>query len=352
MPEVERKKEMGRSGNREAADSHVSTLTRRQVLTNVAKAAGFGAAAALMPFGVREARAEEVLKRLRFKYAICNEMFGDWPFEKTFGFAAECGYTGIEIAPFTLGKYATDVSAARRSEARQQAGRAGLELVGLHWLLAKTEGLHLTSPDAAVRRKTAAYFGDLARLCADLGGRVMVLGSPNQRDLAPGMTKQQGMKLAAEVLQAAAPTLEKSGVVMALEPLAPVETNFLTSAAEGAKLIAMVGSPTCRLHLDCKAMAGERETAPSKSDPKDASPESRIQRLIHRYRKLLVHFHANDPNRQGPGFGKLDFVPIMKALAEIDYRGWVSVEPLDYAPGVERLARESIEYLKKCAEKA
>jgi sugar phosphate isomerase/epimerase len=306
----------------------------------------------LMPSGMREALGEGAAKPPRFKYAICNEMFGDWPFEKAFGFAAECGYTGLEIAPFTLGKYAGDVSAARRSEVRQQARRAGLEIVGLHWLLAKTEGLHLTSADAAVRRKTSAYFGELARLCADLGGRVMVLGSPKQRDLAPGMTRQQGMKLAAEVLQAAAPTLEKTGVVMALEPLAPVETDFLTSAAEGAELVALVGSPTCRLHLDCKAMAGERESAPPNRDPKGASSESRIPRLIHKYRKLLVHFHANDPNRQGPGFGKLDFVPIMKALAEIDYRGWVSVEPLDYAPGVERLARESIEYLKKCAEKA
>ena len=170
----------------------------------------------------------------RFKYAICNEIFGDWPFEKAFAFAAKCGYTGIEIAPFTMAMYADKISAARRAEVRRQAKHAGLEVVGLHWLLAKTEGFHLTSPDAAVRRKTAAYLGELARLCADLGGRIMVLGSPQQRNLAPGMSKQQGMKYAAEVLHAAAPTLEKTGVVIGLEPLATTETNFLTTAAEGA----------------------------------------------------------------------------------------------------------------------
>jgi sugar phosphate isomerase/epimerase len=335
----------------------IAMLTRRQLLGNVVKAAGFGAAASFLPLRVCEAQGEDTAKTLQFKYAICNELFGDWPFEKAFGFAAECGYQGVEIAPFTLGKDPTKTTAVERAEVRKQAEAAGLKVVGLHWLLAKTEGFHLTSPDAAVRRKTAEYFGDLARLCTDLGGRIMVLGSPKQRDLAAGMSKQQGMKFAADVLQAAAPTCEKTGVVIAIEPLAPAETNFLTSAAEGAELVNLVDSPTCRLHLDCKAMAAEKGSGPiSRNGPKGASqkldltPFPLIPDLIHKYRKLFVHFHANDPNRQGPGFGKLDFVPIMKALAEVGYRGWVSVEPLDYTPGAERLARESIRYLRKSAE--
>jgi sugar phosphate isomerase/epimerase len=51
---------------------------------------------------------------------------------------------------------------------------------------------------------------------------------------------------------------------------------------------------------------------------------------------------------RGPGMGELDFVPIFEALGQIDYRGWVSVEVFDYAPGVEALARESIEYMQDC----
>jgi sugar phosphate isomerase/epimerase len=267
------------------------------------------------------------------KFAICNETFLDWPLERGFALAAECGYKGIEIAPFTIARSAFEISPARRSEIRRQAEAAGLQVVGLHWLLAKTEGLCLTSPDAAVRRKTADYLAELARLCADLGGRLMVFGSPGQRSLPPGVTPQEGAGFAAEVIAAALPELEKTGVVLALEPLTPQETDFLLTAAEAVELIERIRSPQVRLHLDCKAMASE------------AVP---IPRLIVRNSRYLVHLHANDPNRQGPGFGALNFVPIFRALEVIGYRGWVSVEVFDYSPGVERLARDSLRYMQRC----
>ncbi len=271
------------------------------------------------------------------KYAICNETFQDWPFEKAFALAAECGYTGIEIAPFTLADYVTRISAARRAEVRRQAQKAGLEVVGLHWILAKTQGFHLTSADAAVRRRTVEYLGELARLCADLDGKVLVFGSPKQRDLAPGMDRQAGMQSAAEVIRRFLPELEKTGVTLALEPLSPATTNFLTTAADGVELIEMVGSPRCRLHLDCRAMSTE------------ATP---IPELIRKHRSVLVHFHANDPNGLGPGFGKLDFVPILRALQEIDYPGWISVEVFGDKPGPERIARQSIATMRECWAKA
>ena len=110
------------------------------------------------------------------KYGLCNEMFVDWPFDKAFAFTRECGYTGIELAPFTMGADATCISAEKRKEVKRQADEAGLEVIGLHWLLAKTEGYYLTSPDADVRKKTADYLKELTRLCADVGGTIMVLG--------------------------------------------------------------------------------------------------------------------------------------------------------------------------------
>ena len=58
--------------------------------------------------------------------------------------------------------------------ARATAAKAGIEIIGLHWLLVGPQGLHLTHPDPDVRRNTAAYFRDLVNLCADLGGRVLL----------------------------------------------------------------------------------------------------------------------------------------------------------------------------------
>jgi sugar phosphate isomerase/epimerase len=313
----------------------MSRQTRRTFFQQAALVSGLGAtlgAAAVRWLSAAQPEAPPM------KFAICNETFQDWPLEKACALAADCGYTGLEIAPFTLAKYVTEITAARRQEIRKTVQKAGLEVVGLHWLLAKTEGLHLTSPDEAVRRKTAAYLGELARFSADLGGKIMVFGSPKQRDLAPGMTRQAGMTHAAEVFRAAMPAMEKTGVTVGLEPLTPQDTTFMNTAADGMELVGLVGSPHCRLHLDCKAMAG------AEKEP--------ISAVIHRYHKWLVHFHANDPNLQGPGFGSLDFRPILKALREVGYRGWISVEVFDFTPGPERLARESIRYMRDCLAKA
>jgi sugar phosphate isomerase/epimerase len=309
----------------------MSRSTRRVFLRQVA--AGAVAASGSGIAGAARGAPISAPPAVGWKWAICNEAFGNWPFEKAFALAAQCGYQGIEVAPFTIAADVRQISAARRAEVRRQAERAHLKIVGLHWLLAKTEGFHLTSPDAAVRRRTARYFGDLAHFCADLGGKIMVLGSPRQRNLQPGVSRADAMGYAAETLRSALPDLETAGVTLAIEPLRAKDTTFINTAAEGLELVRQVDSPHFRLHLDCLAMSSE---------------PTPIADLVRRYRAWLVHFHANDANGQGPGFGRTDFVPILRALAEIDYRGWVSVEVFDMSAGAERIARQSLQYMRKC----
>ncbi len=265
------------------------------------------------------------------KFAICNETFCDWPLEKALSYAVEAGYSGWEVAPFMLTDDIFSYTSEQRSAYRAKVEEAGMKIIGLHWLLAKTEGLHLTTPHAAVRQKTSQYLRELARLCSDLGGKVMVLGSPQQRNLTAGQSMDEAMAGAAEVIRGAVPTLEERHVKIALEPLGPQEGNFLNTAAEARQLEAMIGSPQVQLHLDVKAMSTE------------ATP---IPQLIRDHADALLHFHANDPNKQGPGMGDVDFVPIFAALKDIGYDRWVSVEVFDYEPGIERLVTESIQNMK------
>ena len=94
----------------------------------------------------------------------------------------------------------------------------------------------------------------------------------------------------------------------------------------------MIDSPQVRLHLDVKAMSTE---------------ETDIPTIIQQNADRVAHFHANDPNLLGPGMGDVDFAPIFAALQRIDYRDWVSVEVFDYAPGIEKIARESMANMQR-----
>ncbi|QDT64293.1 sugar phosphate isomerase/epimerase family protein [Calycomorphotria hydatis] len=266
------------------------------------------------------------------KFALCQELYGDLSWKEQCERIAGFGYGGVEIAPFTLASDVRDLSADERKELKSIADDTGLEIIGLHWLLAKTTGFHLTTSDAETRKKTADYFIALTELCADLGGGLMVLGSPQQRNLEEGMSMEQALDNATEVLSQVMPVCEQHDVKLCLEPLAPNETNFLITCADAVGLMERVGSTHLRLHQDVKAMmGGEKNDLPS---------------LIHRFQKETFHFHANDINLQGPGMGDVDFHPIFQALKETGYDGWVSVEVFDYTPGADVIAKESIEYMK------
>lgn len=271
------------------------------------------------------------------RYAICNETFEAWDFERICRFVALLGYEGLEIAPFTLAPRINEVTAAERHLLRRQAEDSGVTILGLHWLLAKTEGLHLTASDAAVRRETADYLIELARCCRDLGGDILVFGSPAQRRIPAGATRQLALDYAADTFGQAAPAFADYGVKLCLEPLTSQETDFINTCAEGVELLDRIAHPNFLLHLDVKAMSGEQVPVPD---------------LIRRYAWRTGHFHANDPNKRGPGFGQTDFVPIFSALQDSGYTGWVSVEVFDYSPNPETIARQSLRYLKESALKA
>ncbi len=271
------------------------------------------------------------------RYAICNETFGGWDHARVCRFVAEAGYQGLELAPFTLAPRISEVTPARRRLLRQQAEDCGLAIVGLHWLLARTKGLQVTAAEEAVRRRTADYLVELAACCRDLGGEVLVFGSPDQRRIPAGATRAQATDYAADTFCQALPGIAGCGVKLCLEPLTTQDTDFINTCAEAVALLDRVSHPNFVLHLDVKAMAADEAPTPE---------------LIRGYAGRTCHFHANDPNKRGPGFGATDFVPIFQALKEGGYGGWVSVEVFDYSPDPETIARESLRYMRECEAEA
>jgi sugar phosphate isomerase/epimerase len=266
------------------------------------------------------------------KFGICSEIFQDWQLPDAMAFAKNAGYHGIEIAPFTLANYVTEISAAERQRIRETAARVGIEISGIHWVLVQAEGMYVTHPDPAVRARTARYFCDLVQFCADLGGKVIVVGSPKQRNIMEGVTLDQAWQWAVGTFRDAVKLAEDRGITICFEPLAPSETNFVNTAAEGIRFARQFNSPAMKIILDVKAMCSESKPIPE---------------IIRESRGEFAYFHANDRNLKGPGFGDVDFVPIAAALKEVGYNGYASVEVFKFEEGAEVIATQSIEYLKK-----
>jgi sugar phosphate isomerase/epimerase len=269
---------------------------------------------------------------IAMRLAICNETYQDLAFAEVCADVAACGYDGIEVALSAITPDPRRLQAADARALGAMAADAGLSVVGLHWLLAAPGGMHLTTADAGVRHRTVQYLSHLARLCAAMGGSVMVLGSPKQREVLPGDTRDAAFARAVAACRSVAGVAGDLGVTLAIEPLGPAYTNFLTTAAQARDLIQAVDHPACRLHLDVFAMTTE------------ALP---IPEIIAAHADHLAHFHANSPDQRGPGSGGFDFGPIAAALRAADYQGFVSVEVFDYAPGGPAIARDSIECLRR-----
>jgi D-psicose/D-tagatose/L-ribulose 3-epimerase len=272
----------------------------------------------------------------RFRQSICNEAFEGQPFAEACRTIRRAGYTGIEIAPFTLAEKPSDVTGAQRKEYSRIMEAEGLAFVGLHWLMMSPKGLHVTTPDAGLRTRSWDHIRDLIDLCADLGpggapGGVMVFGSPKQRCATGGLTPAEATRHMADGLAAVAPHAEERGVTVLLEALPANQCDVVQSLDEAAAIVERIGSPFVQTMFDVHNAIDERE-------PHAA--------LVDRHFDHIRHVHVNELDGRHCGTGGYDFKPLFEILQRRGYTGWVSLEAFDFAPGAERLANESLRYLE------
>jgi len=240
------------------------------------------------------------------------------------------GCDGVELAPNAIWPEPVDASASQRAALRESIANEGLELVGFHALFYTRPDLQLFA-DAASRRDWTGYLNKLSALCGELGGKVLIVGSPKNR-VRHGRSDVDSLAWAAEAFRDAAIAAASSGVIVCIEPLPAKETEFIVSSDEGAALVARVGHPGFGLHLDAKAMFEQGEDIPA---------------AIARHGRSAKHFHVGDPGLAPPGSTGFDHAPVGRALRASGYDGYVSIEMRrGFGPTMDVIT-ESVNYTRR-----
>ena len=272
------------------------------------------------------------------RLSLCNEVLVPMPFAQQCEYAAKLGYDGLEVAPYTLSDEPHRMSPALVAASRRATQDSGIEVTGLHWLLVKPTGLSISAKDDAVRTNTLDVMFALIDLCAELGGKYLVHGSPGQRRIDPGDTHEAALARAQACWAAAGERAAKAGVVYCVEPLSSEQTPLVNTLAEAAQVVAAIGNPALKSMLDCSS-AGQMEKEPLEALAVRWLPQG-----------MIAHVQVNDRNRRGPGQGGDRFAPLLAALLRHGYTGDIAVEPFDYVPDGPGAAARAAGYLRGILE--
>jgi D-psicose/D-tagatose/L-ribulose 3-epimerase len=260
-------------------------------------------------------------------------MYEQWPFEKACASIRRIGYSGIEIAPFTLAERPAGISAVARKRYRETIQSQGLTFVGLHWLMVSPKGLHVSTPDRDLRERSWRHILELIDLCADLGDNgVMVFGSPKQRCTVGGLSPVEATKNFTAGLSSVAPHAEQRGVTILVEALPVGQCDVITTLAEAVEIVNQIGSPAVRTMFDTHNAVDEVE------------PHAV---LVDRYFDLIRHVHINEMDGRHPGTGTYNFKTVLDVLARRGYRHWVSLEVFDFTLGPETIAEDALRFIEK-----
>jgi sugar phosphate isomerase/epimerase len=234
--------------------------------------------------------------------------------------------------PSTLGPDPALITASARAELRGMMRDAGITYTGLHGVVSAPPGLHLTTPDQQLRKRSWDYFRRMIDLSADLGSNsYIVLGSSKQRSAAKGESIEDALKRLRDGLAESAPHARERGVLLLAEPLAPHLSNVLTSLAQAVELVRSIDHPYVQTMFDT-------HKAVSETEPHDA--------LIRKYARYIRHVHVNEADGRHPGTGSYDFGLLLRTLDAVSYDGWVSLEVFQFKPSGEQIARDSAALLR------
>lgn len=271
-----------------------------------------------------------------FKYALCNEILQKYSWAEQCEIIGNAGYNGIEIAPFTLVKEGVqEITPDKRRQMVQDMENAGIECAGLHWLLTPPpEGLHFTSSKDKIRNKSVDYLFKLIDFCGDMGGKIMVFGSPGQRGTSHGISIQEAINYFAVGLSKVADHAKDRDVQILIEPLPKNSTDVVNTLEEAIKIVDKINHPSISSMFDFHNTLDETDAMPV---------------LIRKYYKHINHVHVQNMDGTLISSDNIpeDFIPVFKALRDLSYNKWISTEVFDFSPGGKFITQESMKTFQK-----
>ena len=250
----------------------------------------------------------------------------------------EHGFDAVEVALFSPAELASaDI-------------RRGLEANSLEVTCCSimAGGMNVISEDPKVRRKTRTHLVDCAMAAADIGAKVIAGPLYSPVGYLPGRRRTEDeWKWAVECYQDLGDDLAGCGVTIALEPLNRFETYFLNTTEDAVKLCDEIDHPNVGILFD---------TFHANIEEKDVAAALRLSA------PHLKHVHTCENDRGIPGTGHVDWPGVFKALREIGYDGYLTIESFgfalgalsaaasiwrDVAPTPESIAFEGVKFLRQ-----
>lgn len=242
-----------------------------------------------------------------------------------FAAAARHGFDAVEIFP-------SAANAVSVGQARELMEKHSLKVAavgtGAGWVKHK---LRLTDPDPTVRAKAREFILGIINLAGYLGAPA-IIGSMQGR-WEGAVSRDQALAWLAEGLQALSERAAAHQQALLYEPLNRYETNLLNRNAEAAAFLDTHALANVRLLCDLYHM--NIEEADLAASLRAAGPR-------------LGHVHFADSNRHAVGFGHTDPAPIVAALREAGFNGYLSAEILPL-PDADSAAAKTMESFRRHA---
>jgi sugar phosphate isomerase/epimerase len=207
---------------------------------------------------------------------------------------------------------------------------AGIVCPGFHWLFVPPpKGLHFTTPDNQLRQKSVDYLVKLIEFCGDLGGEVMIFGSPAQRGSSGGISAEEATGFFADGLAKVADLAKDRNITILVEPLPGKDTDVVNTMEEALQVVNKVNHPNIATMFDFHNSVDETEP---------------FTDLIRKYNRYIHHVHVQNMNGTLITSDNIpeELIRVFKLLKELKYNKWISVEVFDFTPGGKFIAEESM----------